>query len=60
MERQTFQGNIVFSDCGFIIFNSKIKDLDSVLKEISKLVPHNTKVKDIKKMIIDKISIVLT
>ncbi len=58
MELQTYQGTVKFYECGFII-NSRVKNLNLIFKEIFKLVSKETKIKDIKKSVIDKISTIL-
>jgi exosome complex RNA-binding protein Rrp4 len=55
MMLQTVSGNIVISANGFFI-NCKNSDLKKVFKELFKLVPENSKVKDIKSIITEKIS----
>lgn len=50
MELQTCQGNVSFYKHGFVV-NCKVGDLKEIFKEIFKLVPKDTKVKDIKNTI---------
>ena len=57
MMLQTVSGNIVISTNGFFI-NCKNSDLKKVFKELFKLVPENSKVKDIKSIITEKISLI--
>ncbi len=52
---QTINGNIVISTNGFFI-NCKNSDLKKVFKELFKLVPKHSKVKDMKSIITEKIS----
>jgi|LAHU01.1.fsa_nt_gb exosome complex RNA-binding protein Rrp4 len=55
MMLQTINGNIVISTNGFFI-NCKNSDLKKVFKELFKLVPKHSKVKDMKSIITEKIS----
>jgi len=52
---QTINGNIVISSKGFFI-SCKNSNLKKVFKELFKLVPVHSKVKDVKSIIIEKIS----
>ena len=55
MMLQTINGNIVISSKGFFV-SCKNSDLKKVFKELFKLVPVHSKVKDMKSIIIEKIS----
>jgi hypothetical protein len=52
---QTVNGNILISSEGFLI-NCKNANLKNVFKEFFKLVPKQSKIKDIKSIIIEKFS----
>jgi hypothetical protein len=52
---QTINGNIVISSEGFFV-SCKNSDLKKVFKELFKLVPVHSKVKNMKSIIIEKIS----
>ena len=58
MELQTTNGNILFNANSMVI-NCKIKELSNVFKEMYKLIPKETKIKDIKKLMTNKISMML-
>ena len=57
MKLQTANGNILISSDSLII-NCKIKHLNNIFKELYKLVPKQTKIKDIKHIISEKISLI--
>jgi len=57
MMLQTINGNIVISSEGFFV-SCKNSDLKKVFKELFKLVPKQTKIKDIKHIISEKISLI--
>lgn len=57
MMLQTINGNIVISSKGFFV-SCKNSDLKKVFKELYKLVPKQTKIKDIKHIISEKISLI--
>jgi len=57
MKLQTANGNILISSDSLII-NCKTKHLNSIFKELYKLVPKQTKIKDIKHIISEKISLI--
>jgi len=59
MELQTSEGNILITEKSLII-TCKSRDINSIFKELYKLVPKDTKVKDIKKIITDKVSMMMT
>lgn len=59
MELQTSEGNILITEKSLIV-TCKSRDTNSIFKELYKLVPKDTKVKDIKKIITDKVSMMMT
>lgn len=59
MELHTCGGFISFSADRMII-NCQVKDLNNVFKELFKLIPRDTKIKDVKTVMSNKISICLS
>jgi len=58
MELQTCDGNVSISARGLFI-NCKTKDLNNIFESLFKLIPKETKIKDIKKIMTDKISMMM-
>lgn len=58
MELQTNSGSIYINSKSLFI-NCKMKNLNNVFTELFKLIPKETKIKDIKKIITDKVSVMM-